>query len=107
MDGFIRIVQKNSSLTHDLWQIWFPKKLLVEFENGDCRIVPSQYVDGQLAGFKHDQEKLVYMPEESLDLLIEAASTGSNSPEAHEIIDELHSQFCKFMLVYEKRFVRA
>ncbi|MBN2454268.1 hypothetical protein JXB11_01855 [Candidatus Woesearchaeota archaeon] len=107
MDGFIRVLQKNNPSVHELWQIWFPEKVLVEFEKGKCRVVPSQYVDGQLTGFRLDYKKLLHAEKESLDLLIEAAATGQHQKEVHEILDSLHSKFSELLIIYEKRFVQA
>jgi hypothetical protein len=103
MDGYIRVLQKNSSVVHQLWQIWFPGKLLIEFENGKCRIIPVRKLDGQLKGFRYDSKKLVYAPEESLELLIETATDGNKSADAQKIVDNLYLQFGQLLMIYEQR----
>jgi hypothetical protein len=105
MDGFIRVVQRHSPLAHQLWQIYFPKKLLVEFEKGSCRVIPHHRLNGEMRGFKKDHKKLIYAPEAHLDTLLNCAEKGLCPSEAqtHLLLDNLYSQFGQLLMMYEQR----
>jgi hypothetical protein len=103
MDGFIRIVHKDASIAHQLWQIYFPQKLLVEFEKGSCRVIPHHRLNGEMKGFQKDHKRLAYTPEESLDFLLSAEPIPEHSPKVHRIIDNLYSQFSQLLMLYESR----
>jgi glutamine cyclotransferase len=100
MDGFIRVVHRHSPLAHQLWQIYFPEKLLVEFEKGSCRIIPHHRLNGEMHGFRKDHKRLVYAPESRLDMLLDS---GKDASEAHKVVDNLYSQFCQLLMIYEQR----
>jgi hypothetical protein len=97
MDGFIRVVHKHTPLAHQLWQIYFPQKLLVEFEKGSCRVVPHHKLNGEMKGFKKDYKKLAYASDASLDLLLNSAG----SAEAQKVAESLHGQFGQLLMIYE------
>jgi hypothetical protein len=100
MDGFIRVIHRHSPLAHQLWQIYFPEKLLVEFEKGSCRIIPNHKLNGEMHGFRKDHKRLVYAPESRLDTLL---AVNADSAEVHKIVDNLYSQFGQLLMLYEQR----
>lgn len=102
MDGFIRVVHRNSPLAHQLWQIYFPEKLLVEFEKGSCRIIPHSKLNGEMKGFKKDHKKLIYAPEVHLDGLLDCVEKRLCT-DTHQILDRLYCQFGQILMMYEQR----